>query len=128
MALTPDLATFRVLYPEFADVPDNVVLIYLDEDEIAFSPGAWGRCYGKAVLLFAAHELALRLARAASVGPGGVIPQMGVLQSGHEEGIAFAFAKTAPAGATSEWLSLSPYGAAFAALQRQCLSRAALSW
>lgn len=131
--MTPDLATFRVLFPEFATVPDAMVQVYLDDALDTLSAGAWGRCYAKAVLNYAAHELALALARQASAvddGSGGVIvPQTGVLQSGSEEGISFAFAQSStPKSFTQEWLSQTPYGQAYLALQRQCLSRGELSW
>lgn len=130
--MTPDLATFRALFPEFATVPDATVQLYLDDALDHLSVGAWGRCYAKAVLNYAAHELALAQARAASAvdtGGGVVVPQTGVLASGSEEGISFAFAQSStPKSFTQEWLSQTPYGQAYLALQRQCLSRGELSW
>lgn len=130
--MTPDLATFRVLFPEFASVPDATVLVFIDEETVGFDKGAWGTCYGKAVMWYAAHELALAQARAASASSQNgsvVIPQTGKLQSGSEEGISFSFeASTVNKSANGEWLAQTPYGQAFLALQRQCLSRAWLSW
>ena len=130
--MTPDLATFRILFPEFASIADPVIELYLDEASEFLSDGAWGRCYAKAVLNYAAHELALAQARAASASNQGgsvVIPQTGKLQSGSEEGISFSFeASTANKSATGEWLAQTPYGQAFLALQRQCLDRGVLSW
>lgn len=131
--MTPDLATFRILFPEFDTVADAVVTLYLDDALDHLDAGAWGRCYGKAVLNYAAHELSLSLAREASAvvtGDGGVVvPQTGQLVSGSEEGISFAFAQSsAPKTLTQEWLSQTPYGQAYLALQRQCLSRGELSW
>jgi hypothetical protein len=130
--MTPDLATFRALFPEFATVADLTVELYLDDALEHLDQGAWGRCYAKAVLNYAAHELALAQARAASASTQGgsvVIPQTGKLQSGSEEGISFSFeASTANKSANGEWLAQTPYGQAFMALQRQCLSRAVLSW
>lgn len=130
--MTPDLATFRVLFPEFASVADATVQLYLDDALDQLDQGAWGRCYAKAVLNYAAHELALAQARAASASQqagGVVIPQTGKLQSGSQAGISFAFeASTTNKSANGEWLAQTPYGQAFLALQRQCLSRAVLSW
>lgn len=130
--MTPDLATFRALFPEFATVADATVQLYLDDALDHLDSGAWGRCYAKAVLNYAAHELALAQARAASAvdtGGGVVVPQTGQLVSGSEEGISFAFAQsTTPKSFTQEWLSQTPYGQAYLALQRQCLSRGELSW
>ena len=131
--MTPDLATFRLLFPEFDTASDGVVTLYLDDALDHLDEGAWGRCYGKAALNYTAHELSLSLAREASAfvtGDGGVVvPQTGVLASGSEEGISFAFAQSStPKTLTQEWLSQTPYGQAYMALQRQCLDRGRLSW
>jgi hypothetical protein len=122
-----DLATFRALYPEFDGVPDATVNLYLTDSLETLSESAWGRCYAKAAMLYTAHELSLALSRQASA-VGGVAPQTGLLQSGSEEGISFAFARTPAANASSEWLGQTPYGQGYAALQRQCLARGWLSW
>lgn len=131
--MTPDLATFRIVFPEFATIADPVVQFWLDDSADELDLGAWGRCYAKAVLNYAAHQLALALARQASATETGggevVIPQTGVLASGSEEGISFAFAQnSSPKSATQEWLSQTPYGQAYSALQRSCLDRGRLSW
>jgi hypothetical protein len=126
--MTPDLATFRALFPEFASIVDATVNLYLDDALDHLSQGAWGRCWAKAALNYAAHELALAQARAASA-VGGVVPQTGKLQSGSEEGISFAFeSSSTPKTFTQEWLSQTPYGQAYLALQRECLERGRLSW
>lgn len=131
--MTPDLATFRILFPEFDTVADALVTLYLDDALDHLDSGSWGRCYGKAVLNYAAHDLSLSLAREASAvvtGDGGVVvPQTGQLVSGSEEGISFAFAQSStPKTLTQEWLNQTPYGQAYMALQRQCLDRGRLSW
>lgn len=130
--MTPDLATFRALFPEFATIADLTVQLYIDDAADTLDLGAWGRCYPKAVLNYAAHELSLAQNRAASAvvtGGGVVVPQTGQLASGSEEGISFAFAiGSTPKTFTQEWLSQTPYGQAYLALQRQCLSRGRLSW
>lgn len=131
--MTPDLATFRIMFPEFATISDAVVDFWVGDAAAELDAGAWGLCYPKAVMNYAAHQLALAQARAASATETGggeiVIPQTGVLASGSEEGISFAFAQSsAPKSVTQEWLSQTPYGQAYAALQRQCLDRGRLSW
>lgn len=131
--MTPDLATFRIMFPEFAPVADPVVQFWLDDSADELDEGAWGRCYAKAVLNYAAHQLALAMARQASATETGggevVVPQTGVLASGSEEGISFAFAQSSvPKSVTQEWLSQTPYGQAYMAQQRQCLDRGRLSW
>lgn len=131
--MTPDLATFRIMFPEFATIADPAVQFWLDDAADELDAGAWGRCIAKAVLNYAAHQMALALARKASATETGsgevVIPQTGVLVSGAEEGISFAFAQSStPKSFTQEWLSQTPYGQAYLALQRQCLDRGRLSW
>lgn len=130
--MTPDLATFRILFPEFASIGDEVVQLYIDDAADHLEQSAWGRCWAKAVLNYSAHELALAQARVASAstqGGGVVIPQTGKLQSGSEEGISFSFEpSTSSKSATGEWLAQTPYGQAYLALQRECLSRGRLSW
>lgn len=127
-----DLATFRAIFPEFDTVADATVLIFIDDAEEMLSAAAWGKCYPRAALNYAAHNLAISQGLAASASQQGdnvVIPQSGKLQSGSEEGISFAFeASTANKSAAGEWWSQTPYGQAYLALQRQCLSRAQLSW
>ena len=124
-----DLATFRALFPELSATLDATVSLWLSDAAGELSAGAWGACYAKAQLYLAAHNVALANARAASAA-GGVVPQSGVLQSGSEEGISFAFADRGTAGrsANAQWLAQSPYGDALAALGRRCLTRGELSW
>lgn len=127
--MTPDLATFRALFPELAATPDPTVTLWLDDAGSELAPAAWGQCYPKAALYLAAHNVAMANARAAGAA-GGVVSQAGVLVSGSEENISFTFADkgTTDKGARAQWLAQTPYGDAFAALQRSCLSKGRLSW
>ncbi len=131
-ATPPTLAEFLVLYPQFVDppVPTVVAQSFLDDNIAGFDEGQWGNCYKKSVYLMTAHELTLWLQEQQSAAEGGgVVTQVGVLQSGHEEGIAFAFARRQITSAADEWFSLTPYGLGWMALQRRCIGRrAALSW
>lgn len=127
MSLVADLATFRILFPEFADVADGRIEVGLVGASSELSPTSWGRCYEKAVLYFTAHELALSLARVED-GESGTVTPTGRIQSASVEGLSVSFAIPANASANADWLSQSPYGQAFAALARRCLARATLSW
>lgn len=131
-ATPPTLAEFLVLYPQFVDppVPTAVAQFYLDTNIEGFDEGRWGRCYKNSVYLMTAHELTLWLMNKQSAEDGGgVVTQVGVLQSGAEEGISFAFARRAITSAADEWFSLTPYGLGWMSLQRRCLGlRASLSW
>ncbi len=130
--MTPDLATFKVLFPEFGTLTDPVVSLYLNDALEELDLGAWGKCYAKAALNYAAHQISLAQTRQSSVSIQNgavVVPQTGKLQSGSEEGIAFNFeASNANKTALGEWLAQTPYGQAFLALQRTCLKRGRLSW
>lgn len=129
--MTPDIATFRALFPEYASVADPTVQVYLEDAAATLDPASWGSCYGKAVLYYATHQLAMAQARAASASMQGdavVVPQTGKLQSGSQGGISFSFEQSMAQSMSDQWLSQSPYGQAFAALRRQCLAPAFLAW
>jgi len=126
-----DLATFRALFPEFASVADPAVQVQLDAAGDELDATAWGLCYPKAVLTQAAHTLALSQARVAAaqiVGAGVVLPPTGQVQSAGAEGLTVSFAVPQGQSAAAAWYSQTPYGQAFLAYQRQCLSRGRLSW
>lgn len=129
--MTPDYATFAILYPELI-TPTNQAQIelLLDEYGEAMPVGLWNRCWAPMVLLYVAHLVALANARAAQAGAGGVVTPTGVLVSGSEEGISFAFAapSNAVSDSTSSWLYQTPYGQEFLARRRACLPKAYLSW
>lgn len=131
--MTPDLATFRALFPELAAVPDAAVQVWLDDTLDTLDAGAWGLCYAKAVLFLTAHALSLSQQRVAgastSAGGAVVVPTGGQVQTATAEGLTVSFAVTARAkSAAQELLAQTPYGLAYSALQRQCLSRGRLSW
>lgn len=127
MALVADVPTFRVLFPELDAVPDARVQVALDGARDELSPTLWGKCYEKAILYFAAHEIALSLVRQQD-GEDGATTPTGRVQSASVEGLSVSFAVPANTTANSDWLSQTPYGQAFLALTRRCLSRGVLSW
>lgn len=134
MALTADLVTFRLAYPEFQTVSDAAVQFRLDDAIEQLNEAAWGLCYAKAVLSYAAHELALSQARiaAASVDEdnGAVsIAPTGQITQASAEGLSVSFAGPSQGeGADSAYFAQTPYGQNYLALRRQCLSRGELSW
>jgi hypothetical protein len=114
-------------------VVDARVSIFLDEAIAELDVGAWGLCYAAAVLAYAAHTLALAEVTkgSATLGADGSVQvqQTGTIVSATAEGLTVAFAaSTRTKSAAQEWLSQTTYGQAFAAKQRQCLSRGRLSW
>lgn len=126
--MTPDLATFRAVFPEFAAVPDATVQLWLDEAEEQLSQEAWGRCYGRAALNWAAHNLALALQRAAAADSGEGATASGTIASASAEGLSVSFVAPRDTGANSLWWNQTPYGQAYLAAAAQCLSRGRLSW
>ena len=56
--IPPDLATFRLRYPELASASDERVQYWLDDAPAAFDPERLGRNGANAAMLYAAHMLA----------------------------------------------------------------------
>ena len=87
------LADFRTLFPEISiDVAsDDTVNAWLSRGEMRLEPSAWGvRFYDHAVLLWAAHHIALGLQRAeqgAGSSPAGALTQakVGDIQTGYAQ-------------------------------------------
>lgn len=129
--MTPDYATFSALYPELVTATNQAqITLLLEQTSDEFAVGSWGKCWAAAVLMYAAHLVALANARAASTGGDGVVQATGVLVGGSEEGISFSFADPTAGinDAGTRWLLQTPYGAQFVAKRRACLPKAYLSW
>lgn len=129
--MTPDYATFSVLYPELLTATNQAqITLLLQQTSEEFTTGGWGKCWAAGVLMYVAHLVALANARAASTGADGVVQATGVLVSGSEEGISFSFADPTAGinDAGTRWLLQTPYGAQFIAKRRACLPKAYLSW
>ena len=130
--MTPDLATFRIIYPEFSGVGDPVVQLWLDDAIETLSESAWGQCYAKAVLAHAAHNLSLSLSRQANSADDGngivEVAATGVVASAAAGGVSVSFAQPASTSSTEDraWFSQTPYGQHYLALRKQCLSRGRL--
>lgn len=130
--MTPDLPTFSLLYPEFDAVEDTVVQFWIDKAIDKLLEEAWGLCYTEGTLAHAAHELALSLARQASVIDAAsgdtVIGATGVITSASAEGLSVSFAQQKSASETDDgaFYAQTPYGQHFLALRRECLPRGRL--
>ena len=130
--MTPDLPTFRIVYGEFASVADATVQFWLDDATDTLSERAWGRCYAKACLSYAAHNLALsmnRTANAVDAGDGIVeTGASGTVASATADGLSVSFA--VPNSATQDdanaYYAQTDYGKRYMALKRECLSRGGL--
>lgn len=129
--MTPDLAAFRIIYPEFSPVSDEIVEFYIADAVETLNENAWGVCYAKAVLSLAAHNLALSMARQASAtddGSGVVeIGATGAIASASAGGLSVSFTPTASASSDDgAFYSQTPYGQHYMSLRRECLSRGRL--
>ena len=123
-----DLPTYRALYPEHGPVLDAVVEVQIDAALDHLSRKNWGRCYPRAVLTWAAHEVALAQARQAGavITEGGqVVGQAsGTVASASAGGLSVSFAVPASASSSdAAYFSQTAYGQRYIALMRECLSR-----
>ncbi|URG13037.1 DUF4054 domain-containing protein [Stenotrophomonas phage B2] len=105
------LAKFRLVYPTFASVPDDVVLALADE-ALCLASVRGCKCSESAWMALTAHLLALRAA--------GDQPTAGVLASATIDKVSVSL--RAPTSKTdwSHWLSLTPYGTKALALLAAC--------
>jgi len=125
--IEPTLANFRILFPEFDAIDDVRIQLYIDDAIDELSKANWGKCWGKAVLYYAAHQLQLSIDRIDGGGGsgGGSGSQSGKLTSASADGLSVGFAQS-PASGSSDWaywLSLTPYGQTFLALANSCLPK-----
>ena len=126
--MTPDLTTFRALYPEFNDVTDATVTLYIESSKEVLSEQNWGRCWSKAVLLLAAHDLKLSLERQAGFSPD-TPSAAGALTSASAGGLSvgFGYAEFFTRTASNSYYSKTPYGQEYLVLRRRCLPRSYIS-
>ncbi len=127
-----DLATFRILFDEFADVQNATVTVWLDDSAELLCEGSWGTCYPKAVLYYTAHQLALSENRKADAVSSGSNVQTtttsGVITSASDGRLSTSFAEGNKNGNEKDlWLDRTAYGQAYNALRRQCLNGARIS-
>lgn len=110
------LATFRELYPEFADVSDEAVLSIAEQALCLIGEDGCGEsCGSSGWMLMVAHMLYLR-AQASSGGSGG-----GPLASATIDKVSVSF-QASPENKNSYgyWLSTSPYGLQLLAMLSRC--------
>jgi len=64
------VATFRVRFPEFEDVLDPRVTLFIGDAELQVNEDKWGRFYALGVQYLAAHLLSIDIEQSASAGAG----------------------------------------------------------
>ena len=128
MSLLADLPSYRALYPEHGPIVDAVIEVQIDAALEHLSRQRWGRCYPRAVLTLAAHEVSLAQARQAGAvitENGQVVGQAaGTVASASAGGLSVSFAVPASASRSdAAYFSQTAYGQRYLALMRECLSR-----
>lgn len=114
--MTFDLAKFRLMFPQFDQYPDNLVIAISD----------WAQCYvsernckcsEQMLMLMTAHLLWLR--QQGESGNGG---QSGPIASATIDKVSVSFQAPSATDSWSHWLSMSPFGQQFMALLKVCNS------
>ena len=109
------LALFRLLYPQFNEVSDEVVLATA-ELALCFTTERGCKCTEQMWLLMVAHLLQLA---ANAAGGGGTTP-IGQLSSATIDKVTVSFAMPPATTAWAYWLNGTPFGQQFAALMARC--------
>lgn len=108
------LALFRLLYPQFAEVSDEVVLATA-QLALCFTSERGCKCTEQMWILMVAHLLQL----AANASGGG---SAGQLASASIDKVSVSFAVPPATTAWNYWLNGTPFGQQFAALMSRCNS------
>lgn len=107
------LAKFRILYPQFETVADDVVLAVAEQAFCYMTVNACG-CDDQLWMLMVAHLLQLRF----DAEDGGVSP--GAVTSASISGVSVSLSAPSSSSAWSHWLNLTPWGQQFLALYNRC--------
>lgn len=107
-----DLAKFRILFPQFDSVTDEVVTVVAEQAACYISSACTGSCGVELLNLMVAHMLALREQIATGAGKAITSASMG--------GVSVSMAQPAKASDRSAWLFMTPFGQQYAALEEKC--------
>ena len=111
---TFDLAKFRILFPQFSSIADEVVTA-VAEQAICYVPNVCTGNFGVELLnLMIAHMLALREQIATGGGKALASASMG--------GVSVSLAQPAKADDRKTWLFMTPFGQQYLALEGKCIS------
>ena len=112
------LARFRILYPQFNGVQDDVVLALADSAK-CYLAGCEGHCLEQLWMLMVAHMLQLRQNQdSGTAQPGAVV-------SASIDKVSVSFAAPPSGTSMDHWLGLTPYGLEYMALAARCTARGA---
>lgn len=110
-----DLSKFRILYPTFASVSDEVVTVIAEQSACYVPIVCAGECGDQMLMLMVAHLLALRNAEAAGQSTRAV-------SSATIGNVSVSMVAPANGSDRSVWLFLTGYGTQYAALETKCLA------
>lgn len=108
------LADFRLLYPQFDEVSDDVVNLIAQQALCYMGVHSCINCGEQGWMLLVAHLLFLRAAGSS----GGAAP--GMLTSATIGSVSVSFQAPASSDGWSHWLNQSPFGQQFLALSKAC--------
>lgn len=111
------LPKFRILYPVFNDVADDVITTLAELGECYLSQ-CNDICSDQAWMLVVAHMLTLRARENDGESQSGAITSASIL------GVSVSFAAPPAGTADDHWFNLTPYGQQFLALMAKCKSAA----
>jgi len=123
-----DLATFRMLFPEFSGSIDDQINFWITRSSNYLSQGNFNDCWEDAVLYHAAHNLAQSNARGRlSAAQGANAP--GVIQSASADGTTTTFALPKyinEANASDTEYAKTAYGQKYLQIRENCIGSAQL--
>ena len=109
-----DLAKFRILFPQFDSVTDEVVTAVAEQAACYISSTCTSGCGGELLNLMVAHMLELRNQIATGGGKALTSASMG--------GVSVSLAQPAKASDRNSWLFMTPFGQQYLALEGKCVS------
>lgn len=108
-----DLAKFRILFPQFDSVTDEVVTAVAEQASCYITRACDDKCTEQLWFLIVAHLLNLRADIAAGGGKALTSASMG--------GVSVSMAQPANASDRRAWLFITPFGQQYLALESKCI-------
>jgi len=107
------LESFRVLYPQFNDVPADDIFI-IAKSATCYFPECQGICTSELWMLVVAHMLMLRQMAAKGESPSGAVTSATI------DKVSVSFAAPPTSSNWSHWYNLTPFGQQYLALIKRC--------
>jgi len=108
MAVT--VADFLIRFPEFADLADQRIELFLADAQLEVGQSAWGPLYEKGVFLLTAHFLQLNQNRQ---GGGNGSVESAPIASKSIGGVSISYARSASGSNIADWYLSTVYGSEY---------------